>query len=371
MASGEPPQPDGGPAEPGRVGPARQREILAQFEAAIAGMHTREIQIGLRQLLAGAVPSSRAAETAAPPGQTPAPGHPGNGAGHPGNGAGHPGNGAGAETGQPRTPADVETRPFGENMTSGTRPGSDTGPRPAPVTELIGAIRTPSARRQMERLAGDAGLGRCTEIDAATAARMVRPYTWLLNWVGPGGIGLTDAGHLPPARVTEAMRELKLGPEGHGRRENQVRAVRQLRESAQAMGLLRKQRGQLLPTARARALQSDPAALWWHLAERMPLRSAASGEVQPGLVLLICVAARFTDTLHVTIARMLTAIGWMNSDGSPLSGADAAQAISCTEAVLRLLGALAEDPGPGYAPWPTPEGVAFARAALRTWAAGA
>ena len=355
MGSGEPPQADGGPAEPRRGDPTQQREILAQFEAAIAGMRTREIQIGLRQLLAGAVPPARTAETAAPAGRTRAPGH--------------SGNGAGAETGQPCTPADVATRPFGQNMTSGTRPGSDAGPRPAPVTELIGAIRTPSARRQMERLAGDAGLGRCIQIDTATAVRMVRPYTWLLNWVGPGGIGLTDAGHLPPARVTEAVRELKLRTEGHGRRENQVRAVRQLRESAQAMGLLRKQRRQLLLTARAGALQSDPAALWWHLAERMPLRSAAAGEVQPGLVLLICVAARATDTLHVTIARMLTAIGWMNSDGSPLSGADAAQAISCTEAVLRLLGALAEDPGPGYAPWPTPEGVAFARAALRTWPA--
>ena len=32
---------------------AKQQEILAQFEAAIAGMHTREIQIGLRQLLGG------------------------------------------------------------------------------------------------------------------------------------------------------------------------------------------------------------------------------------------------------------------------------------------------------------------------------
>ena len=99
----------------------------------------------------------------------------------------------------------------------------------------------------------------------------------------------------------------------------------------------------------------------------MPLRSAAAGEVQPGLVLLICVAARSTDTLHVTIARMLSAIGWMNSDGSPLSGEDAAQVTSCTEAVLRRLGALAEDPCPGSALWPTPEGVAFARAALRTW----
>jgi hypothetical protein len=351
MASGEPPQPDGGPAEPGHGGPTRQREILAQFEAAIAGMRTREIQIGLRQLLAGSVPSPRTAETATAPPDNHAAGHSGNG----------------ASAGPPRTPPDVMTGRSGQNMINGTRPGHDAGPLPAPVTELIGAIRTPSARRQMERLSADAGLERPIQIDSTTAARMARPYTWLLNWVGPEGIRLTEAGHLPPAQVTEAMCELNLAVDGHGRRENQVRGVRQLRESAQAMGLLRKQRRQLLLTARAAELRSDPAALWWHLAERMPLRSAAAGEVQPSLVLLICVAARSTDTLHVTIARMLSAIGWMNSDGSPLSGEDAAQVTSCTEGVLRRLGALAEDPCPGSAPWPTPEGVAFARAALRTW----
>ena len=226
MASGEPPQPDGGPAEAGRGGPARQREILAQFEAAIAGMRTREIQIGLRRLLAGAVPLPRTADTATA--DTRAPGHSGNG------------NGTGAETG--RTPPDAVTGPSGQNGINGTRPGRDAGPLSAPVTELIGAIRTPSARRQMAWLAEDAEPERPIQIDTTTAARMVRPYTWLLNWVGPEGIRLTEAGHLPPAQVTEAMCELNLAADGHGRRENQVRGVRQLRESAQAMGLLRKQR---------------------------------------------------------------------------------------------------------------------------------
>ena len=51
MARGENPHPD---AERDG-GPVRQREILAQFEAAISGMRTREIQIGLRQLLAGSI----------------------------------------------------------------------------------------------------------------------------------------------------------------------------------------------------------------------------------------------------------------------------------------------------------------------------
>src|SRR6202789_188763 len=50
------------PDDPGERAPggpsARQREVLAQFEAAIAGMDTRQIQVGLRHLLGGAsVPS--------------------------------------------------------------------------------------------------------------------------------------------------------------------------------------------------------------------------------------------------------------------------------------------------------------------------
>ena len=44
-----------GPGEGAPGGPsARQREVLAQFEAAIAGMDTRQIQVGLRHLLGGA-----------------------------------------------------------------------------------------------------------------------------------------------------------------------------------------------------------------------------------------------------------------------------------------------------------------------------
>src|ERR1700761_9563224 len=54
MARGETPNRNPGePGESGRGRPgARQREVLAQFEAAIAGMDTRQIQLGLRHLLA-------------------------------------------------------------------------------------------------------------------------------------------------------------------------------------------------------------------------------------------------------------------------------------------------------------------------------
>jgi hypothetical protein len=377
MARGDTPQPGGGagPDGPGTApdgAAARQRDLLAQFQDAIAGMRTREIQIGLRELLARSVPPTRT------------PGSPG-----------PPANGANPEAARPRAAMSSRPGPLSCAMAGAvtSRHGDDGGPGdapgpglepgngpglgtvPAPVARLAWAVRAPSARRQIQRLVTDAELDQAVKLDAGAAARMVRPYSWLLDRTGTAGIRLTDAGHLPPADVSAAVRELGLRTGGPGRRESQVEPVRQLRESAQALGLLRKQRGQLLLTARGAGLRSDPAALWWQLAERMPLRTAASGEVQPGLIVLVCVAARATVTLNATIAWMLTALGWMNTDGSPLTGGQAAQATGSTRAVLGRLGALPDGagrggPGPGGSPWPTPEGMAFARAALRTWPAG-
>jgi hypothetical protein len=350
---------DPGQGAPGGPG-ARQREVLAQFEAAIAGMDTRQIQVGLRHLLGGArgahlasgfrgagvasrARSANAADEADGSGADPG----ADGA----DGAGES-RGAGA--------ADGELAEGEEpGAASSGRPGVDLDEVPGPVAELLLSVRTPSARRQLEQLISAAELDRTGPVDPATAARMVRPYSWLLDRVGEDGIKLTDAGHLPPAEVAAVIDELNLAAEGITRvsRENQARPALQLRQSAQATGLVCRDRGRLVRTAVGAALQRDPVALWWHLAEQLPLRSAAVSEVQPGLILLACVAAQCTGTLDDTIAAMLTAIGWTNGDGSPLTAAEAATATSGTHAALRRLGALPA----------SPDGVAFARAALSTW----
>ncbi len=290
---------------------ARGEEVLAQFEAAISAMHTREIQSALQGLVVTG--------SAAPP------------------------------------PADaVDAEPDG---------------LPAPLGELLGTIKAPAAARQLQRLIRDARLDQPVRITPDTAARMARPYAWLLDRVGPGGIKLTDAGHLPPPHVEAAVAELGLAGHcgGAGRRENRAPPVRHLRESAVSMGLLRKHHGHLFLTSRGSAVRADPAALWWHLAERMPVTSPFSCEVHAGLVLLTCVAARFTDTLDETIARLLAAIGWTNRDGTPLADGAAARAAWDTRTVLRRLGAFSGVPGPDQADRPTPDGVMFARAALLTW----
>jgi hypothetical protein len=239
---------------------------------------------------------------------------------------------------------------------------------PGPLDDLIHAIRTPAGTRELRRLLGSARLDQPVLVDAAIAARMVRPYTWLLDRVGDDGIKLTSAGYLPPAHVEAAMAELGLGEEwiGKGNRESQTLPVLHLRESATAMGLLRKHNGMLLLTSRARAVRTDPAGLWWHLAQRMPPASRDQCETQAGLILLTVIAARAEGEPDVTVARLLSAIGWVNGYGTDLDRRAAGQACWDTKTALRRLGALTGD-------WrseaPTTDGVTFARAALQSWAA--
>jgi hypothetical protein len=239
---------------------------------------------------------------------------------------------------------------------------------PRPLDDLVHAIRAPAGKRELRRLLSSARPDQPVLIDAACAAEMVRPYTWLLDRVGNDGIKLTGAGYLPPAHVEAAVAALGLGEEwiGTGNRENQTLPVLHLRESATAMGLLRKRNGMLLLTSRARAVRTDPAGLWWHLAQRMPPASRDQCETQAGLILLTAIAARAEGDPDVIVARLLNAIGWVTGNGTSLDRRAAGQACWDTKTALRRLGALTGD-------WrseaPSTDGVTFARAALQSWPA--
>src|SRR3954465_15899725 len=119
------------------------------------------------------------------------------------------------------------------------------------------------------RLIDDADVEGGPPVEPDPAA--VEPYRWLLTRVGDG-IRLTQAGHLPPAVVEETMHILGWDADWIGtmNREDQTYPVQELRELAGRMGLLRKHRGTLLPTAIGRSCAQDPLALWWHLADRLP-----------------------------------------------------------------------------------------------------
>ncbi len=285
--------------------------------------------------------------------------------------------------GQSADPGSMRTTPFDISEINDTlaaltrRDGHGSGdgvPRsetrlPPSLNELVGAVRTAAGKKELRQLISDARLDQPVLVDAGAAARMVRPYAWLLNRVGDDGIKLTGAGYLPPVHVEAAMTDLGLGEEwiGRGNRENQTMPVLHLRESAASMGLLRKRHGMLLLTSRARVLRTDPVALWWHLAERTPPKSQDPCENQAGLILLAVLAAQAAGDPDVITARLLRAIGWINGDGTELTELAAGHASWNTKTVLRRLGALTNDAHRRPATKPTADGVTFARAALRSW----
>lgn len=243
---------------------------------------------------------------------------------------------------------------------------------PEQLVELVDAFSNPITQMEFLYLLADAKFLEPVLIDAEAAARMVRPYSWFLDRVGPEGVKLTSAGYLPPADVQAASAELGLDDEWYGKfnREVQTLPVLELRESAMRMGLLRRYRGRLVATPRGRKLRDDPVGLWWHLAEQLPPTKIARHVTHAGLLLLAAVAigSAAGDDPFEYVARMLGEAGWRNRDGTQVTKWEARRTAADTHIVLIRLGALIQPRGlePEQ---PTRDGAVFARAALRTWPA--
>jgi Plasmid pRiA4b ORF-3-like protein len=129
---------------------------------------------------------------------------------------------------------DVINAELAKRFPPGARPerADPPGDLPGPLEELLSAVRDGHARRELRWLMGAALAGK-PDIDTVTAARMVRPYAWLLDRVGDEGIRLTGAGYLPPAHVEAAATEPGLLEDwmGKGKRETQTLPVLHLREN--------------------------------------------------------------------------------------------------------------------------------------------
>jgi hypothetical protein len=160
----------------------------------------------------------------------------------------------------------------------------------------------------------------------AQAEQLVGPYRWLLQRVGSAGIKLTAAGWLPPAVVSDAMREL--GWEsiwiGKQNREDLTAPIANLRQSAMQLGLLRRYKGNLVLGSQARPLVDDPVGLFWHLARQWLGRRRSDVERDAAILLAAEIAVgahRSLDDQDEAIAYGLGALGWADPSGyqAPLS----------------------------------------------------
>lgn len=174
--------------------------------------------------------------------------------------------------------------------------GGTAAELPPTLGRLADQIRHITARREFLAMVSRA-LSTEPQIAPDRAAGMVYPYRWFLAQVGTDGIMLTAAGYLPPAVVHLAWTELGLADEwiGKGNREDLTWPVLEFRESVQKLGLIRKNRGRLLLTARGRHARSDPVTLWWLLAERLPLDGRSEFDTHAALALLVAMADGIQD----------------------------------------------------------------------------
>jgi hypothetical protein len=193
---------------------------------------------------------------------------------------------------------------------------------PEPLAELV------------QRLRGDGGvtagawlaaLGPRTAVplDDEDVRRAARPWRAVLDAVG-ARTKLTAAGYLPPVVVEQIAQTAGITDWwiGKANREDLTWPVATLRDNAQQVGLLRKAKGALAPTARAKAAADRPRKLVASVLERLPLGKGF--EAEAGWFLLLGLAAGESgSTLDGSVGQMLTDRGWRTQGRPGVNASDA------------------------------------------------
>ncbi|UJL31001.1 plasmid pRiA4b ORF-3 family protein [Mycolicibacterium vanbaalenii] len=162
-----------------------------------------------------------------------------------------------------------------------------------------------------------------TPLEAADLIGHLRGFQWFLDRAADGGIPLTGAGYLKPADVMEASKVVPVMADWIGVKNHEAHCypLLQFREMLEDVGLLRKNKGQLLLTRAGQSAQRDVKALWEQLASRLNPKLGDEFHVQAGLVMLAYAAASPDAQLPLnTIAAILTELGWRHADGTPVTG---------------------------------------------------
>ena len=217
------------------------------------------------------------------------------------------------------------------------RPGDvhDASPIVAFAAELPPPLRS-ELRQHLDRT----GILEPPEIDAETAARIVRPFTWLLEAIGSDGLALTSAGWLPPATVLTGMTELGWLDDwiGKGNREDLTPPIATLREVAERIGLVWVQKGRLLLSTAALGALGAPMQQLRLVAGDL-CRQLGDAETDAATLLLLAIAdGTPPEERWRAVAFGLEACGWASSTGMRFTERDIGFATDHVRQVLDLLG---------------------------------
>lgn len=188
---------------------------------------------------------------------------------------------------------------------------------PEPLTDVIDSVRGPAWRHVMTWLTALDSRDPVA-LDEAGLRTAAAPWRAVLDAVGDG-TKLTAAGYLPPALVQQIADTTGISQWwiGKANREDLTYPVLHLRAAAQAFGLLRKSKGTLAPTARAKKVSHDDGDLVGAVLERIP---AGKGfDEQAGWLFLLGLAAGEGEReLQSAVGDALADIGWRVAGGAPL-----------------------------------------------------
>lgn len=193
---------------------------------------------------------------------------------------------------------------------------------PQPLADLVQGLRSQGWFQASTWLTA-LGPREAVGLDEQDVRRAARPWLAVLDAVGEG-TKLTTSGYLPPVVVEQIAHAAGVSSWWIGKvnREDLTWPVATLRENAQSVGLLRKAKGRLTPTARARAVAGRPGELVAAVLRRLPL--GRGFEADAGWFLLLGLAAGESGAaLDTGVSQLLTDRGWRTHGSSGVSASEA------------------------------------------------
>lgn len=209
----------------------------------------------------------------------------------------------------------------------------------SPIAVLASEL-PPPIRSELRQHLQRAGLLEPADIDAEAAARLIRPFRWLMDAIGTDGLALTSAGWMPPVTVLAGMTELGWLDDwiGKGNREDLTPPIAGLRETAQRIGLARVRKGRLLLSAAAKKALGDPRAQLRLIAEGL-YRKLGDAETDAATLLLLATADGTPRSERWrAVAFGLEMCGWQSSSRKAFTPIDIDHATFHAQRVLDLIG---------------------------------
>ncbi|UJP09408.1 plasmid pRiA4b ORF-3 family protein [Microbacterium sp. KUDC0406] len=211
----------------------------------------------------------------------------------------------------------------------------------SPLTVFAGQL-PPPIRSELRRHLHAAGILDPVEISPDDAARIIRPFGWLMEAVGTDGLKLTAAGWMPGATVLEGMTRLGWMQEwstiGKGNREDVTPPISVLRETAERMGLVRVVKGRLVLSAAAKKALGDPV-LQLRLVVGGLYRRLSEAETDAAVLQLLAIADGTPRAQRwEAVAYGMEMCGWASSTGYAFTEQDIPHATFQADQVLMYIG---------------------------------